>query len=229
RTPSAPAVRAMPGFRFDWRHPCLIHFAAFAGLSLVTALGLLNQFDLWCTRVLQFFAGHETDCRAGLFNWVGSPEFTGLVTLILAGLFWLKFSPRQSLFFLGAMALGTIVEVAAKFWLPQMPNHDEIQRGCEFLSGGIITMDSPGSYPSGHMFRTAFLIFIVDRFRIFGSGLINQIITRLTLILLIILMLATRVYLGEHWASDVIGGLILALAVSLLVPAPALPSPLGRG
>jgi len=58
------------------------------------------------------------------------------------------------------------------------------------------------SFPSGHVARFAFLVRIVDPIPtwVLGVG--------------IVVMALTRIYLGEHWLSDTIGGAILGLGVA---------------
>ena len=65
------------------------------------------------------------------------------------------------------------------------------------------------SFPSGHLWRTAFLAltlgsFLRARQRHFSWSI------PLALIFFILFMTYTRVYLGEHWFSDAIGGMALA-------------------
>ena len=69
------------------------------------------------------------------------------------------------------------------------------------------------SYPSGHMTRTFFILTVLTCMLIFQSHKhFNKVISISIMVGLAILMGLTRVYLGEHWTSDVIGGSILGLA-----------------
>lgn len=82
------------------------------------------------------------------------------------------------------------------------------------------------SYPSGHMTRTIFIITVFFSTVIFSSkNFSSRLITLAALVLLAFLMGLTRVYLGEHWLSDVLGGGILGAAVgffaSILILKPA--------
>ncbi len=66
------------------------------------------------------------------------------------------------------------------------------------------------SYPSGHAARAIFLailLFFVVKRRVW---------VMVTLVLFVILISISRIYLGHHWLSDVIGGLILGSGSGLL-------------
>lgn len=70
------------------------------------------------------------------------------------------------------------------------------------------------SYPSGHMTRVIFIVTVFLSFVLFQSkNSLSKMISLFFLISLVILMGLTRIYLGEHWLSDVIGGSMLGAGI----------------
>ena len=66
------------------------------------------------------------------------------------------------------------------------------------------------SYPSGHAARAVFLAILL------GFTMKKRVWIMVSLILFVILISLSRIYLGHHWLSDVIGGLILGSGSGLL-------------
>lgn len=76
----------------------------------------------------------------------------------------------------------------------------------------LVTADF-GSFPSGHSANAATLVVCLG------------IIVRLAWVWVagaayVILMMLSRTYLGAHWVSDTVGGLLLGVAIALIVWAP---------
>lgn len=135
---------------------------------------------------------------------LGGAIVIGIATVVL---FFAIKNKRLSFAILGNIVGVLIVNQAFKF-LIQRPRPDEALRLIE--QGGY-------SFPSGHsMCSMAFYGFLVYlAFRYFENAKIRWTAT-ISLGLLIVLIGFSRVYLGVHYASDVLAGFLLTIAYLIL-------------
>ncbi len=109
--------------------------------------------------------------------------------------------PREALVPL-CIVVVVLIESLLKLLVPQMPPPDERARTVALLPVPFLHVPFAHSFPSGHVARAAFLLRI-------ANGIPGWAVA-----LGIVLMAVTRVYLGEHWLSDTIGGAVLGLGVA---------------
>jgi len=132
---------------------------------------------------------------------LGSFEITALAIGIIA-LFVFK---KEKKIFWGLIFFGAILvfEMIGKLGVyhPGPPN--DLFRYTLPFSFPTSYVSTAGSFPSGHVSRTAFLavMLIVIFFRRRSS--------KIMVAVFLLAMVLSRIYLGEHWASDTIGGLLL--------------------
>jgi len=186
--------------------------AAFLGMTVLTALDTWAGIDRWCRALADTLSFYALDVLGSGLSYVGNMEFTGLIALLLAVRWGRQYGWRGGLAPLLLFA-GVAVEVVLKYTLCHPPPpHLVFQTRWQLPFAWNLSHALPESiwlpyaFPSGHLLRTTFLVSLsVDqfgqRYRLAGAGLI-------------ILMACTRVYMNEHWLSDVIGGFLLGLTMA---------------
>lgn len=184
---------------------CFFFFGVF---TLIVRSDILRSFDFNTTVRLQNHIPLKFDDFFSILSVTGRFEFS-IAILLLLFLFKRKITAVIAIGFFG---VAHLVEIVGKTFLTQ-PGPPQM-----FLRTTTLSKDFPGlfvhtdaSYPSGHSLRIVFIAIIIILL-IWKSkkipAFLKYSITGIT-VGYMCLMLLSRVSLGEHWTTDVIGGSLL--------------------
>lgn len=127
---------------------------------------------------------------------------------IAAGVAVARVRARQRDFWVPlAIALVVVAESLIKLVVAQpLPPHDR-SRGLDLFPG--LHVPFAHAFPSGHMARDAFLLLI-------ARGVPVALVAAA-----LVAVAFSRVYLAQHWLSDVVGGLLLGAGIAWIAAAVA--------
>lgn len=185
--------------------PILLLAIAFTALAFVAHTTPYFDFDLAITRAVQSIQAPWFDTLMRVVGFPGYPPqiYVELVVLLLlfwfAGLHWEAVTLLVSNLGIGALGTGVKLLVAR-----MRPSPDLVNVANPNLQGGGL------SFPAGHVQGAV----VVLGFFIYLLGKLPrrtwwQSALMIVLGLLLALMGLSRIYVGEHWFSDVVGGYLL--------------------
>jgi undecaprenyl-diphosphatase len=133
---------------------------------------------------------------------LGGFVFLSVLTLFTATYFYFKKNITDALIYVLGMLGGLILVASIKHYTAiDRPDY-------------IYAIEETFSFPSGHTaLSVIFLIVSGYLYAVDKSSSYKKLVLSLTLALSI-LIATSRLFLGEHWVMDIVGGYLLGLAVS---------------
>ena len=191
-------------------------FATFIILTVFVAKQITRPFDLMVTQWIQQWASEPLDIVLYFFTILGSIEFSCFALLVICWYFYRKYQWPGVFLYLFFFMLLSGVEFLWKYIVAYTGPGPEFDRNP--FHWALIAVRAPYAFPSGHTFRSIFLLGIWYQ-RLHSKFLPQK--ERIRLHKLVILFLAfgivyRRIYLGDHWMSDVFGRCLLAVLGLLL-------------
>lgn len=190
-------------------------FIAFIYFSYLVAKEVFTQLDFDSTVKIQDKIPRRLDYIFSWFSVLGSYQVTGIIWLVIFILllfkrFWIT---ALSLFLL---PLALAIEVFGKSYVVHPAPPVLLYRGVLDVNLPLEYVHDLYSYPSGHETRTAFLIIFLMLFFAFRKGRNFGLIAQPALLGVLAIMTVSRIYLGEHWTTDVVGGFLIGTSFGLL-------------
>lgn len=188
--------------------------AIFLLLLILETQGIFARFDPWVTNWLQQIIPGSADMPLSFFSLAGNIEpTTVLVFLVGLGIFLREKRVYYPLILFGVVA---VFEFIGKLFLYHPGPPQNFFRFNLPFDYPHLYVKTSYSFPSGHISRTMFLaiigLFLVSKYI---KSPTKKYLLSSAFFLIAFLMIISRVYLGEHWASDVLGGVFLGSSMAL--------------
>lgn len=184
--------------------------------SVIVKKHILTQFDFNMSVYVQDDTPVKLDHLYQYFSSLASVE--GMSILLLIILFFRR-QIIQGIIIFSIFLSSHVVELFGKIFINHPPPPFMFYKHLNASTFGFdkYYVQTGNSYPSGHSFRVVFIA-IIFTYTVWESRkftTVMKIILTLCALALICIVGISRVALGEHWTSDIIGGGLFGIASGL--------------
>jgi membrane-associated phospholipid phosphatase len=181
----------------------------FGGLTALVTGGLTSDTDVTITRTVQSLTIPWVAALMVGVSWIGFPPQAPLLVIGVAALFWLAGYRVEAGFAVAAAASTILTETIKHLVSRPRPGSDLVE---------VISSASGHSFPSGHvLFYVTFFGFLAYvAYALLKRGLLRKTLLW-TFGLLIVLIGPSRIWMGQHWASDALASYTLGFAYLVML------------
>jgi undecaprenyl-diphosphatase len=189
-----------------------VFFGIFLLVTVLVMVGAFDRFNLRLTTYLQHRGSYAQDLGLGLFSYLGSIEVTAVIA-VLIGVALFRGLRLLAVLPVVVVLLGSGLEILGKDVIHSIAPGQLFQRFPHILPS-VSHNAGHYSYPSGHVLRATLIyglvLYLAERWELFGRDS-----SRLSPVLALVIFFVGYgvVYLGWHWFSDALGGLLLGLTL----------------
>lgn len=194
----------------------LLILAILLGFGVYQKGAVLESFNGWIYSALSLMHG-SCDKAVMLLTKLGDPIPAAIICLLVSLVFYVKGWRREAVALIASAAACVVIVYLLKFIF-------NIDRPSD---KSLVALPGSPSYPSAHAACSLVVfgligIILSAKLRLFGFSKLGSALIAALFFALAFIIGVSRIYIGVHWATDVIGGFIVAASVLVLASNAAL-------